>query len=211
MAQGQAVQMVPVRTEGDLVPSENAAATTPADIAIAAADQGSANVEKIRDILFGVQMREYESRFARLEENLLKQAADLRETTQKRFDAMETYVKNEFEALQSRLRSEREERANSLRQVSRTLEEVRGALATSISDLDEQTSQTDRQLRLELLQQSKNFNEDLRHKQEETTALLERRVQELRKGKTDRATLATLFSELAMRLNDEFHVPGPEN
>jgi uncharacterized protein YpuA (DUF1002 family) len=211
MAQGQAMQMVPVRADSDLVASEDAAGTTPAEITGSAADQGIANVEKIRDILFGVQMREYESRFARLEENLLKEAADLRENAKKRFDAIETYVKNEFESLQVRLKSEREERTNSLRQVSRTLEEVQGTLMTRISDLDEQTSQTDRQLRLEILQQSKNFNEDLRHKQEETTALLERRVQELRKGKTDRATLATLFSELAMRLTDEFHVPAPEN
>ena len=211
MAQGQAMQMVPVRTDGDLVASENAAVTTAPEITSSASDQGSANVEKIRDILFGVQMREYESRFARLEENLLKEAADLRESARKRFDAIEAYVKIEFESVQARVKSEREERTNSLRQVSRTLEEVQSALTTRINELDEQTSQTDRQLRLDLLQQSKSFNEDLRHKQEEVTALLERRVQELRRGKTDRATLATLFSELAMRLNDEFHVPGPEN
>jgi DNA repair exonuclease SbcCD ATPase subunit len=211
MAQGQAMQMVQLKAESELSPTENTAGLMAAGIDGAAPDQGSANIEKIRDILFGVQMREYESRFARLEENLLKEAADLRENTRKRFDAMETYLRNEFESLQARLRSEREERANSLRQLSRSMEEIQSALTTKISDLDEQTSQTDRQLRLELLEQSKNFNEDLRHKQEETAALLERRVQELRKGKTDRATLATLFNELAMRLNDELHVPGAEN
>src|SRR5438874_5661511 len=211
MAQGQAMQMVPLKAESELSPTENAAGIIRADIEGAAPDQGSTNIEKIRDILFGVQMREYESRFARLEENLLKEAADLRESTKKRFDAMETYLRNEFESLQARLRSEREERANSLRQLSRIMEEIESAQTTKISDLDEQTSQTDRQLRLELLQQSKNFNEDLRQKQEETAALLERRVQELRKGKTDRATLATLFNELASRLNDELHVPGAEN
>ena len=211
MAQGQAMQMVPLKADSELSPTEKAAGTTAADIDAAAPDQGSANIEKIRDILFGVQMREYESRFAHLEENLLREAADLRESTKKRFDAMETYLRNEFESLQARLRSEREERANSLRQLSHSMDEMQSALRTKISDLDEQTSQTDRQLRLELLEQSKNFNEDLRHKQEETAALLERRVQELRKGKTDRATLATLFNELAMRLNDELHVPGAEN
>src|SRR5437660_1779591 len=117
MAQGQAMQMVPLRMEGDLTAIENSPVTAPADIPASATDQGSGNVEKIRDILFGVQMREYENRFARLEENLLKEAADLRENTRKRFDAMESYVRNEFESLQGRLRSEREERANSLRQV----------------------------------------------------------------------------------------------
>jgi len=71
---------------------------------------GAGNVDKIRDILFGTQMRDYEQRFARLEETLLREAADLRESTRKRFDALESYMRKEFEALESRLKSERDER-----------------------------------------------------------------------------------------------------
>ena len=37
------------------------------------------NVDKIRDILFGSQMRDYDKKFARIEERLLKETADLRE------------------------------------------------------------------------------------------------------------------------------------
>jgi hypothetical protein len=40
--------------------------------------------------------------------------------------------------------------------------------------------------------------------------LLERRFHELRQGKTDRAALASLFSEVALRLNDQFQIPGAE-
>ena len=43
-----------------------------------------ANVDKIRDILFGSQMRDYEKRFARLEENVSKAVETLREDTMKR-------------------------------------------------------------------------------------------------------------------------------
>jgi len=42
----------------------------------------------------------------------------------------------------------------------------------------------------------------------EIAATLDRRFQELRKDKTDRAALATLLQEVALRLNDEFQVPG---
>ena len=34
---------------------------------------------------------------------------------------------------------------------------------------------------------------------------------ELRDEKTDRAALAALFMEMAMRLNNEFNIPGPED
>ena len=38
-----------------------------------------ANVDKIRDILFGSQMRDYEKRFVRLEDNVTKAIEGLRE------------------------------------------------------------------------------------------------------------------------------------
>ena len=40
---------------------------------------GAGNVDKIRDILFGSQMRDYETRFARLEETLAKEISDMLE------------------------------------------------------------------------------------------------------------------------------------
>ena len=41
--------------------------------------QGGADIDKVRDILFGNQMREVERRFARLEERLIKETIDLKE------------------------------------------------------------------------------------------------------------------------------------
>ena len=105
-------------------------------------EQGG-NMDKIRDILFGAQMREYETRFARLEESLQKESADLRDTTKRRFDALESYVKKEMEALQSRVKAERDERSDSVRRLSRDLSEASESLSKRIGDLDERTSQAD--------------------------------------------------------------------
>jgi len=164
----------------------------------AAAEQaGAGNVEKIRDILFGPQMRDYEHRFARLEETLMKESADLRESTRKRFDALETYIRKEFEALESRLKSERDERGN-----------LGDVLVKRIGELHDQTSAAQRDLRGAILEQSKDLREEMERRHLEISATLERRFQELRKDKTDRAALAALFNEVALRLSDEFHVPG---
>ena len=43
------------------------------------AEQTGASVDKIRDILFGSQMRDYDKRFTRLEERLSQDAITLRE------------------------------------------------------------------------------------------------------------------------------------
>src|SRR5690349_5731061 len=85
---------------------------------------GAGNVDKIRDILFGSQMRDYETRFARLEEAVAKETNEIRETNRRRFDQLEQFVKREFEALESRLKTEREERSDAGSQQSRELRDL---------------------------------------------------------------------------------------
>jgi hypothetical protein len=171
-------------------------------------DQGMANVDKIRDILFGSQIREYESRFARLEERLALDLTDLRSSTGKRLEAIETYAKSEFASLQEHVKSEREDRVNSLKQLARDLTQLGDTLTQRINELDEKNVQADRQARLELLQLSKNLNDEVRSKQEEFGVMLDRRLQELRNTKMDRAAMATLLIELATRLSGDLQLPA---
>jgi DNA repair exonuclease SbcCD ATPase subunit len=168
------------------------------------------NVDKIRDILFGSQMRDYETRFSRLEESLKKEASDLRETTKKRLDGLESYIKKELEALEARLKDEREQRVDSHRQVASDLKGTAESIARKIGDIGDQLNQAQRDLRKDLLQQSKDLSDEISVKNEELAGLLDRRVQELRNDKTDRAALASLLTEMAMRLTDEFKVAGAE-
>lgn len=66
------------------------------------------NLDKVRDLLFGGQMRDYNRKFARLEERLTKETADLRDDVKQRLAGLEAYLKAEVESLSERLRSEQE-------------------------------------------------------------------------------------------------------
>jgi len=77
------------------------------------------------------------------------------------------------------------------------------SLERKIAQLDEQTSQTQRDLRQQILDQSKSLDDALQHNHEELLAALERESKELHTSKTDRSTLARLFSELALLLDNE--------
>lgn len=55
-----------------------------------------ASLDKVRDILFGNQMRDVERRFARLEERLVKDTADLKDDVKKRLDTLEAYMRREY-------------------------------------------------------------------------------------------------------------------
>src|SRR5258705_8502177 len=100
-------------------PQNDAEARTPQVI-----QTGAGNVDKIRDILFGSQMRDYETRFSRLEETVVKETSEIRESSRRRFDQLEQYIKKEFEAVDARIRAEREDRSDSSSQHSRALTEL---------------------------------------------------------------------------------------
>jgi len=173
--------------------------------------EGGGNLEKIRDILFGTQIRGYEARFVALEEALAKETAEIRETSRRRFEQLESYIKKELELLQTRWKAERDERSDAAVQHSRELRELGESLSRRVRDLDERGTAVERDLRSQLLQQAKDLSEDIQARHEAVGTLLEKRFQELRQGKTDRAALASLFNEVALRLNDQFQIPGADS
>jgi DNA anti-recombination protein RmuC len=171
---------------------------------------GTGNIDKIRDILFGVQMRDYEKRFARLEERLMKESSDLRDETRKRFDSLEAYIKQEMEALVQRFTAEQGARAESFEQLSQGIKETTRAFEKRAAQMDEQTAKGQRELRQQILDQSKSLNDEIRQKHQEMLQTIEREATELRTDKTDRSALAGLFTEVAMRLTNDFKIPGDE-
>lgn len=168
------------------------------------------NLEKVRDILFGAQMRDYDKRFNRLEERLIKEANDVREETRRRFETLETYIKQEINALSDRLKAENQQRNESGEETTREMRDTAKSIGQRISQLDEQASQAHRDLREHILSQSRELADEIRRKHDEITAALTRESRDLRSDKADRSALANLFTELAMRLNNDFKLPGDE-
>ena len=152
------------------------------------------NLEKIRDILVGSQMREVEKRFARLEERLIKLSSDLRDDLNKSLASLETFVKKEIESLNDRFLTESNERGGAMKTLSLELKALSDFSWQKLNQLDEHR---------QLLDQSKAFSEEIRQKHHELTEVVERAVQDLHVNKTDRSSLAALFNEFANRLNTE--------
>lgn len=166
------------------------------------------NIDKIREILFGGHMRDYEKRFTRVEERLTKESLDLRDDTRKRFDALEAFIKSEFAALVERLQAEQRTRDEAVLGLWRGVHETGQAFTAKLAEVSEQSARAQSDLRQQILAQSKELSEDIRQKQDETTALLQREVADLNHGKTDRSSLATLLTEMALRLNNDLKMPA---
>ncbi len=169
---------------------------------------GGANLEKVREILFGAQSREYQKRFANLEERLLREATEVKHDLKKRFDTLEAYIKKEVEALTEQVKSEHIERSSSLKDLSREIRDLTKLLEKRVGQLDEQGTKTQRDLRNQILDQYRKLADEIQDKHAHISKQLEKTAKELRHEKTDRASLAAFFMEAAMRLNNEFTIPG---
>lgn len=168
---------------------------------------GGASLEKVRDILFGVQVRDFERRFARLEERLAKETSDLKDDLKRRLDALEQYTRQEAGSLGDQLRAEQSARADAERDLSRELQDAAKALERRIAAVDEQLVKSQREFRQQMLEQYQRLTDDIRQKVDEVLAALARETGDLRADKVDRAMLASLLHEMAMRLGNELTLP----
>jgi len=170
-------------------------------------DKEGANVDKIRDILFGSQMRDYEKRFSRLEENINKSLDTLRDDVTKRLDTLSGFVQQEVESLSQRIKTEKSERGEVAKDLARELKEAAKVLEKKIATLDEQLSDSQSELRARILEHSKNFAGEIEKLRREGAASLDREVQTLRHDKTDRTALSDLLAEFSLRLKNNFELP----
>jgi hypothetical protein len=174
-------------------------------------DDSAGNIDKVRDILFGGQMRDYERRFQRLEERLVQEVGELKDDLRKRLAALEQFMKQEVASLADRITTEHDERTNATKDLSREARESAMAFEKKTGQLDDQIGRVQRELRQQILELQQRMSDDLREKVDEVLARLMREANELRSDKTDRATLAALLTEMAMRLNNELTIPGLDN
>jgi hypothetical protein len=164
---------------------------------------GAGNIGQIRDILFGAQMKDYDRRFTRLEERLNKEAEDLRTDVKKRMDNLETYIKSEIESLGDRLKTEQEGRVKSDKDLSEELRSAGNSQEKALAKLEERMTKDAREVRQQLLDQSKELSDELSRRHEQSMSTIENSSSELRDDKVDRSILSNLFAEVALRLTNE--------
>ncbi len=167
------------------------------------------NLERTREILFGPNLREIEKRFTRIEERISREVGEAREEFRRRLEQVETHFKSEIEVLNGHVNTEREERSRLHKQAVGERTAADSALEEKLSQLVESSSRTTRDLSNQTREQHRLLAEEMQHKFDTLTSNLAREAATLREDKTDRAALADMLGEIAMRLRGD--VPSIPN
>ena len=166
------------------------------------------NLDKIRDILFGAQLRDHDRRFAQLEQYLVSESAALRQDLQRRFDVIAGDMKKEFEGLVNRLTRENEARNGSVIQLTQEINQLVSSLGEKTQQLEQRTSNAQRELEQQIRSRSAELATDFQAKYTELGHTLNRAVDHLQAAKTDRASLAAILMEVSQRLADGHSTSG---
>ena len=166
----------------------------------ASAAETPESLDKVRDILFGGQMRAVETRIQGLEERLLRDQQALRSDLGLQLGELETFARKELQDLLDRVAAERTKRTEELKGLGAELRDAIRGIEKRHVKLEEAANLADAALRDQLLLQSKAAAADLARLGERLTAELTRSHEELKATKTDRAALSSMFADLAAKV-----------
>lgn len=164
------------------------------------------NMNKIRDILFGHQIRDYENRFSKMELHLSKETSDLKNETLKRLETLETFIKDELNALSERIGKESDERSESEKSLSHEIKDALATMTKKINQVEDRDEKRSKNLREQILEQTKRLSADIQEKYELNSLELKNAVKALSDTKVDQTALSELFISLAINLSDESRI-----
>jgi hypothetical protein len=165
-------------------------------------------VDKIRELLFGNQMQDYDRRFQVLEERFQQKMRDLEGGSTRSLSAVESSIKKQLESIVGQLREEQELRAEADKELGRGLRDLIGGLEKRLGQISDRLASLEREFMDRLGQESQTLRDDIRRRNDDTRAAIERMFSELNNVKTDRNLLAGLFVEIARCLNQDTSAKG---
>lgn len=130
-----------------------------------AAERIAGGLERIREILFGEILSEIEKRLARIDHSVASRSTELAQDARRRTDVLETHVRKELEAQSSRATHDVGEVASAVRASRQEHREALSQLELRLQRLDEHIesaiTRVEREVRQQLLDQAKGFQDEL--------------------------------------------------
>lgn len=160
-------------------------------------------VDKIRELLFGNQMQDYDRRFSVLEDRFTQKMREQVGESSRNLGSVEALIKKQVESIAGQVRQEQELRAEGDKELGRTLREQIQGLEKRIGQMSDQLAGFEREFPERLGAEAQALREEMRKRNEDSHTTIERMFAELSNVKTDRNLLAGLFVEVARCLKQD--------
>jgi len=160
------------------------------------APESGDNVDQIREILFGNQIRAVDERFETVEKRMSKESDTLRKNLEQRIVELEKLLDQFRDNAGDQLNRESAERDAALNKVGKSLADFRLDAENQMAELQSDFNNEIKQVRKDLLAAQKSLAKELSSLQ----AAQSKRADDLDENKVDRGELSGLLTDIATRL-----------
>jgi chromosome segregation ATPase len=186
----------------------------------------SAPMEQVRELLFGAQLKDMETRFQRQEERSQREITDLRNALKTRIDSLENFMKSEVASLLHRLKDEQDERAEMIKaeqrernenqraeqrerteaiaQVTKDLTAANEAFERKLAKLSSTLDNAERELRQLLQTESGALSAKVDERYQDALNVLSKTASEIRGDMVYRSSFSTMLTEMAVKLSGQW-------
>lgn len=161
------------------------------------------NVDKIRDILFGNQMRELDRKFAKLEDRIASDLASMQQETAHQIESLQSFVESEVEILSDKIAAEEKTRIEQLDELDADLKKNVKQIDQKLAELGKALEKLSRDTNQKILKQSQDHSAELGKQMKLSRKRMDEYRDELSMGKVDKSILAEMLNGLAMQLNQD--------
>lgn len=161
------------------------------------------NIDKIRDIIFGSKLREYENRFDKLESELSIVKQEIKSQIEQVKNVFFTELQATVDSMEKKIRSINLTLQNTQEDVGETkqqIERVNRKIATTKEGLEEIIDNQTTSLREDLSQTREKLQNDVSYLKIQIFEELEKRFSLLQDAKISRDDLAEIMFEVGMRM-----------
>ena len=158
---------------------------------------------KIREILFGQHMAEYDRRFTQLEARFAREVDELRKDAASRIDGLQSRLTQDVANLGRQIETERKGRAKDVAEQSEQFRTIRQEIEVAIEKSSRDAEASVVHLRHALQEETARQRRALEERAEEIEKRLETAAAALRHDKVDRASLHVLFEQLSVHFGTD--------
>lgn len=166
------------------------------------------NVDKIRQILFGGQMRDYEQRFDAMEKRITQNIERVSNKLEGQLEQLAAHTQSEVDKLTEQVKAERKDRISEGKEAGSALLDLKGQMEGGFAEIDEQLVSEAKELRLALVDQSDELSTLIRATHDQVSTDLQKEADGLADAKLGREDMAALLTELALRLSNDSQLPN---
>ncbi|MCK9491472.1 MAG: hypothetical protein M0Q24_05230 [Sulfurimonas sp.] len=158
------------------------------------------NVEHIKEILFGSQERELNLRFERLEREMKSMHEELSKRLDQNQRDLNSRINHEFETLSTKIKSIIIKQQDELEDVRDSASKQEKRIQNSLDIISEEFNTKNEQLRSIQQDNKDSLGLDIKNIKDELFFTLQERLSDLDEDKLDKADIANILIEAAMRI-----------